>query len=95
MPSIRITRTPSPDAGGDNGASSAPPTSTTSGTSGKEYQKIATSFKRSGDRVNAAANFRKAIEAYRAEAARPGGGFEAQQGMRSCELELRLLGERE
>jgi len=90
QPRIRIIRetapAPSPTA-------EQPRPTTGNGLSGRDYQKIAMDFKNSGDRVNAASNFHKAVEAYRAEAARGGGGFQAQQGIRTCQTELALLGE--
>lgn len=57
---------------------------------GLDYQRAAMDYKARGDRENAIANFRRAIEAFRREAADDGQA--AQKGIRSCELELRLLG---
>lgn len=64
-------------------------------TTGRDYQRLATEAKRNGERSAAADNFRKAISTYRADLDRDSSSFEAQQGIRSCQLELKLLGETE
>ncbi len=86
-PNVTITRAPPQET------NTTPPRNGTSSLSGKDYQRLAIDFKRKGDRANAAANFRKALDAFRSEAKHDGGGFQAQQGIRTCQLELKLLGE--
>ncbi|MCC6485706.1 MAG: hypothetical protein IT209_12765, partial [Armatimonadetes bacterium] len=76
----------------DNGANASANASTPSG---KDYQQKAMEAQNRGDRAAAVDNFKRAIAAYRAEAGRSANSFEAQQGVRSCQLALKLLGESE
>lgn len=88
-PQVSITRVaPEPPRSNDT-------TTAAASVSGKELQRQAKAYAKDGDRANAVSVFRKAIAAFRTEATRDGGGFEAQQGVRSCQLELKLLGENE
>ncbi len=86
-PRISITRT---TPSGTSSGTAAPASPTT----GRALQQQAMEYKRNGQTEQAIASFRKAIDAFRRDAASEGGGFEAQQGIRSCELELKLLGAR-
>lgn len=86
-PRISITRT---TPSGTSSGTAAPASPTT----GRALQQQAIEYKRNGQKEQAIASFRKAIDAFRRDAASEGGGFEAQQGIRSCELELKLLGAR-
>ncbi len=89
-PRIVITREPpSPPAGGTSAPQ--PPGPARPATSGRDLQLRAMELKAAGQREQAIATFRQAIEAYRREAAAGGGGFEAQQGIRTCLDEIQLL----
>ncbi len=91
-PRMSITRSSPPPTPPDNGANASANASTPSG---KDYQQKAMEAQNRGDRAAAVDNFKRAIAAYRAEAGRSANSFEAQQGVRSCQLALKLLGESE
>jgi tetratricopeptide (TPR) repeat protein len=84
-PRIVVTREPPPPP------ASMPPAPPRPAAFGRELQLRAMELKAAGQREQAIATFRQAIKAYEREAASGGGGFEAQQGIRTCLDEIQLL----